>query len=508
MQSASEPVLSSNTPLVLLLEEENANHNAPQPGLFRGLASACGRLVAKVGERADKLEILNPRHWLILLRRQARQLPKPADPSPAPGEQTVGLKQDWEAARGIIDELRSELSSIREQAAQANRLKQELRADLAEIDQLKAQLKEAYPLAIDPNSQAALEKIQELEALRAESGRLHEEARVLRSQLEIQATESREQWNHLTEEHDSACAERDRWKAEHAAIGRELEQARDLFGAERDAIGREVDQLQTRLGELERSQDDAACERQRVRASWENDRTELERSSERQRRALLEADERLSEQQAAFEAERQSWGRQLDEQARRTAEHEARLVEADQLQERTGRERDLLARRAETLQGDLATSERWRSAVESDLDQARAAWEAQRQELQAQRELARRDLLAEAELRIKEQQAGFTIERRSWNQRLEEHAQIAAVWESLAQEVEQVQAGLINDRDMLAQDVSQLRDQLGGSEKARNEAEARLSEACGRWEVERREVHERWEQEPPGAPRRRRAPAR
>ncbi len=62
------------------------------------------------------------------------------------------------------------LSAIREQAAQANRLKQELQADLAEIEIIRVQLKDAYSLAIDPSSQAALEKIQELEALRGECG--------------------------------------------------------------------------------------------------------------------------------------------------------------------------------------------------------------------------------------------------------------------------------------------------------------------------------------------------
>src|SRR5262245_11341733 len=241
VQSGSDLVLSSSTPPVQVLEDEDGNDHQPHREVFRSLASVCGRLVATVGELAGKLQKLNPRRWLVLPRRRPPRLQEQDNPAPAPDQRTLELKQDWEAARGPIDELRSELSAIREQAAQANRLKQELRADLAEIERIRVQLKEAYPLAIDPNSQAALEKIQELEALRAECGRLHEEAQVLRSRLEIQATEAREQWNHLTEERDSACAERDRWQAERAAIERELEQTRDLFGAECDALGREVD---------------------------------------------------------------------------------------------------------------------------------------------------------------------------------------------------------------------------------------------------------------------------
>ena len=496
--SGFDPMLSPSTPPAQVVENTEGNHPSPHPELFRGLASVWGRLVAKVGEQAGKLPQLQPRRWLVLPRRRPPQLQDQDHPAPAPTQRTLEWKQDWDAARGTIGELRSELSAIREHAAQANQLKQELRADLAEIEQIRVQLKEAYPLAIDPNSQAALEKIRELEALRADCGRLGEEARVLRSQLEIQATEAREQWNHLTEERDAACAERDRWKAERAAIDRELEQARDLFGAECDALAREVDQLQTRLGELERSHDEAGCEHERERASWENERREREEGSERQRRALLEAEEHLSEQQAAFEAERQSWGRQLDEHAQRMAEREARLGEIEQLQERTSRERDALNRRVEQLQEQLAASERRRAAAESEWNQARAAWEDHRQAMQAQAEQQRRELLAEAEQRIRDQEAGFAVERQSWNQQLQEHGEIAAVWESLAQEVERVQAGLIEDRDVLTRERRQLQDQLGESENSKKEAEGRLNEACGRWEAERRELEAQWEQQRQG----------
>src|SRR5262249_45395823 len=99
------------------------------------------------------------------------------------------------------------------------------------------------------------------------------------------------------------------------------------------------------------------------------------------------------------------------------------------------------------------------------------------------------------EHRINEQQAACDAERQSWDQQLEEHAQMAAVWESLAREVEQVQAGLIDDRDALTREVGKLRDQLGESEKSRNEVEGKLREAGARWETERQELQARWEQQ-------------
>jgi hypothetical protein len=341
----SDLMLSSSTITVLAPGDEDGHHDAPRPWPFHGLAGACRRLAARVGEQAGKLPQLDPMRWLVLLQSRASWLRERHDRGPAPDRATLELEQGREAARTTIDEWRSVVSAIREQAAEAGRLKEELRDDLAGVERIRIQLKEAYPLAIDPNSQAALEKIQELEALRAECGGLREEVRVLRSQLEGQATEARERCDHLTGERDAACAERDRWRAEHAAIGRELEQTRDLLGAERDALGREVDQLQARLAEIERSQEEAACRHERERASWEDRRKGLEEASEHQRRSLLEAEERLSQQQAGSEAERQSWRRQFDEHARRV----------------------------EQLQGDLVISERLRASVEAERDQARAA---------------------------------------------------------------------------------------------------------------------------------------
>jgi hypothetical protein len=273
--------------------------------------------------------------------------------------------QGREAAREAADEWRSVLSATREEAAEANRLKQELRADLAEVERIRVQLKDAYPLAIDLSSRAALDRIQELESLRDECERLREEARGLRSQLEIQATEDRERCAHLTEERDSAFADRDRWKAEHTATERELEQTRDISGAEHDALAREVDQLQSRLGELERSQEEAACQHQRERASWEARRNELEEGSGRQRRALNEAEARLLQQLAGFEAERQFWRRTLDEY--------------DQ--------------RIEQLQRDVVISEQLRTTVEAERDEAQAA----RRELERSHQAERDRLVAALE---------------------------------------------------------------------------------------------------------------
>jgi len=341
----SDPMLSSSTITALAPGDENDPRDAPRPEPFRGLASVCRRLVARAGEQAARLRPLDPRPWLVRLRSRTPWLRGPDDPGPPPGRGSVELEQDREAARAAADDWRSLFGAIREQAVEANRLKQELRADLAEVERMRVQLKDAYPLAIDPNSRAALEKIQELETLRADCERLREEARVLRSQLELRATEAQERCDHLTEERDSARAERDRWEAAHASIERELGQARDLLGAGHDALAWEVDQLQARLGELERSQQEAACQHERERASWETRRKELEEGWELQRHALLEAEDRLSQQQAGFEAERQFWRRQLDEHAQRV----------------------------EQLRSDVVISEQLRAAIEAERDEARTA---------------------------------------------------------------------------------------------------------------------------------------
>jgi hypothetical protein len=106
-----------------------------------------------------------------------------------------------------------------------------------------------------------------------------------------------------------------------------------------------VDQLQSQLGELERSQEEAACQHERERASWDARRKELEEGSERRRGALDEAEGRLSQQLAGFEAERQFWRRQLDE-------HEQRI---------------------EQLRRDVVLSEQLRAAIEVERDEAQAA---------------------------------------------------------------------------------------------------------------------------------------
>jgi hypothetical protein len=126
-----------------------------------------------------------------------------------------------------------------------------------------------------------------------------------------------------------------------------------------------VDQLQSRLGELEQSQEEAACQHQRERASWEARRKELEEGSGRQRRALDEAEARLLQQLAGFEAERQFWRRQLDE-------YEQRI---------------------EQLQRDVVISEQLRTAVEAERDEARAT----RRELERSHQAERDRLVAALE---------------------------------------------------------------------------------------------------------------
>jgi hypothetical protein len=380
----SDPTLSSSTTTVLAAGDEDRFRAAARPEPFHAVARACRRLVAQVGERAGQLQPPDLRRWLVRIRSRAHWPWARHDRGPAPERGAVGPDPQREAAREAADEWRSVLSAIREEAAEANRLKQELRADLAEVERIRVQLKEAYPLAIDPNSRAALEKIRELESLRDECDRLREEAQGFRSQLEAQATEARERCAHLTEERDSARAERDRWQAEHAAIGRELEQAQAISGAERDALAREVDQLQSRLEELERSLEEAACQHERQRASWEARRKELEEGSERRRLALDEAEARLSQQRSGFEAERQFWRRQLDENEQRIEQLQRDVVLSEQLRAVVEAERDeARAARGELEQGHQAERDRLVAALERARDAAEAAATALRRRPQA-----------------------------------------------------------------------------------------------------------------------------
>jgi chromosome segregation ATPase len=276
------------------------------------------------------------------------------------------------------------LSAIQEEAAEANRLKQEFRADLAEIERIRVQLRDAYPLAIDVSSRAAVERIEELESLRDECERLREEARGLRSQLETQATQAQERCAHLTEERDSARADRDRWNAERAAIGRELELTRDISGAERDALAREVDHLQSRLGELERSQEEAACRHQQESASWEARRKELEVGSGHQHRALNEAEGRLLQQLAGFEAERQFWRRTLDEYDQRIEQFQKDVDISGQLRIGLEAQRDeAQAARCELERRHQAERDRLVAALERAREAAEAAATALRPRPQA-----------------------------------------------------------------------------------------------------------------------------
>jgi DNA repair exonuclease SbcCD ATPase subunit len=342
---ASESMLSSIPTMVLAPADEDGFGAAPRPEQFHVVARARRWLVAQAETRVGKLRPPDLKRWLVGLRSRAHWPWGHHNPSPALGRGTLEPDQERDGPREAADEWRSVLSAIREEAAEVNQLKQELRADLAEVERIRVQLKDAYPLAIDLSSRAALERIQELESLRCEPERLREEGRGLRAELETQAMEARERCAQLTGERDSARAERDRWKAEHAAIERELEQTRDISGAERDALAREVDQLQSRLGELERSQEEAASEHQGESAVWEARRKELEEASAGQRRALNEGEARLLQQLAGFEAERQFWRRQLDD----------------------------CQERIERLQTDVIVSEQLRAGVEAQRDEAQAA---------------------------------------------------------------------------------------------------------------------------------------
>ena len=308
---------------------------APRTERFQAFATACRRLVARLGERAGRLPPPTPGRWFVRLRNLGRWPRGRDDPGPAPGPGAMEWEPEQEAARGATDDSRSLLSTIREQAAEVSRLKQELRADLDEIERIRVQLRGAYPVAIDPNSRGAVERIQERDSLRVECERLRGEARALRSQLESRAAEAQERCDRLTEERDSARAERDRRQAEHAAIGRELEQTRELLGAGRDALAREVDQLRPGSGSSNGRKRRRRASTSGIARAGQALHDELEAGSDRQRRALIEAEDRLAQQQAGLEAERASWHRQFDEDAR---QRRAVATGGDHLGAATGRD--------------------------------------------------------------------------------------------------------------------------------------------------------------------------
>ncbi len=380
----SDSLLSSSMTTVLVPGNEDGPRAAPRPELFQTLAGTCRRLFARVGERAGALRPPDLTHWFVGLRSRVHWPRGHHDPGSAPGRGSLGPDRGREEAREAADEWRSVLSAIRQEAAEADRLKKELRADLAEVERIRVQLKDAYPLVIDLSSRAALERVQELESLRHECEGLREEARDLRSRVETQAAEAQERCARLTEERDSACADRDRWKAEHVVTEREMEQTRDIAGAERDALAREVDQLESRLGDLERSQEEAACQHQRERASWEARRNELEEGADRQRRALNEAETRLLQQLAGFEAERQFWRRQLDEFEQRTEQFRRDLAISEQLRASVEAERnEAQAVRRELERSHQAERDRLVAALERAREAAEAAATALRPRPQA-----------------------------------------------------------------------------------------------------------------------------
>jgi chromosome segregation ATPase/DNA-directed RNA polymerase subunit M/transcription elongation factor TFIIS len=405
------------------------------------------------------------------------------------------LGQEWEAARSLLQQLRTEVAELRDRAARADRLEQEQRAERAEIEDLRAKLHEARDRARSLDEEGAGARAGEIEALREECERLREEAQAVRSRLETQSAEDGERLNRLSEECDAVRADLEHAEVAREVLARELKQARDREGAEHEALIREVEQLQNALERWEHLRDQAVLEHDEDCARWEAERRELEASRVSLRTELLDAARRLADQANRFEAEQRAWDQQRIEHARMIAERDQQISHVEQLQVQTGLERDALARERTQLRDQLEALERGRVEAEAEFDASRARWDAERHELRAQGERERRELQAEADRRLDEQEARMEAERRAWDQQLDEHDQLAAEWESLAREVDRVQASLIDDREALKLQVARLRDQLETLARSRDEAGAEFQAARDRWEAERHEVQDQWAEE-------------
>ncbi len=446
---------------------------------------------------ADLVRFLDPSpEQGARIEGESREEPEPISPLPdrgqrfreelpeAPGPMgppALGTGPEWGAAHFLLEKLRAEIAGLRDRTAQADLPEQEPGAGRAEIETLPGQPQEVRSGTPLPDAPEAHAEDAEIKALRA--------------RLEEQAAVDSERLNRLTEECDAARADRDRSEAGRERLARELKQTQDQLGAEREVLVREVEQLQNALERWEGLRDNAVLEHEEDRARWEGERQELEARGESQRTEILDAQRRLAEQHEQFEAERVAWNQEFDERTRQIAELDRQISDLTQHQVRTGLERDALAREVAQWREKLDALERSRAGAEAEFQADQARWETERQELQAHWEQESRDLHAGAERRLAEQQARFEVERRAWDQQLDEHAQLAGEWESLAREVDQVQASLIDEREALLREVTQLREKLDDLERSRDKAEEEFDAAQARWLTERQELQTQGEQE-------------
>jgi hypothetical protein len=416
------------------------------------------------GAPASRSPRYRERHQALSRHLGPEPPPDPAAPF-APHETPLALEQAREETRPARDTFLGELPVLRE-------------------------AEETRALAALPDAASTRENAEQFDALRAECNRFREETEVLRARMEAQAAETASRSEQLARDCAAACAERDRLRRECEQWAREADRVRDLSDAEREALIKQVDNLQNRLEELERAQDKSAAEHRAASAAWDERRQQLEACADRQRQELDEAGRRCTEQEARFAADVQVWRQQSDEQQRRLDEVTQRLRAAEQLQAQTAHDRDARADEVKQLQARLAAAEQSRATAESEHDQARAGWERERRELEAAAERQCQQLRSDADRRLAKQEARFASERKAWDQQCREHEQLATMWESLAHEVEQVQASLIDDRDALTREVEVLRQQYEQSEQSRTAAEAQLHEARGAWNRERQELEQ------------------
>lgn len=107
----------------------------------RELAQGRGQLVAKDDGPASGRQQLARERRIVLPQGRGPWSSEPFEPAPAPDQPSLASEPRWEAAHSPISEFRAELAALRDRADQVDHLKQRLRAELAEIEQIRAQLR-------------------------------------------------------------------------------------------------------------------------------------------------------------------------------------------------------------------------------------------------------------------------------------------------------------------------------------------------------------------------------
>ena len=120
------------------------------------------------GGKEDSRQRLARDPLIVLPQDQGARTPVDLEPR---ADRSPPSERRWEAAHSPISEFRAELTALRDRATQVDQLKQRLQTELTEIEQILAQIQEAQAKTSDPEAQAALERVREVEALRGDCHR-------------------------------------------------------------------------------------------------------------------------------------------------------------------------------------------------------------------------------------------------------------------------------------------------------------------------------------------------